>query len=167
MELRYYEPELGLDGTAEELFIQARNNYIDNPDALSKISSILNSEAAMNERNGLSGKDLRIKAEKVHYMELRERETDTDFSINQMKIDFMDCGKGGLDEVPINEDKSLFLSVMFEPRDSNVIFSLTQITDDGTSIGASSLSLDQFKNCTRRDFDNFVGQILMLGMQPV
>lgn len=167
MENRYYEKELDLNGTAEELYIQARNNYIENHEALKKIYEILIGEAIMSERKGLDATELRTKAEKVKFMELRERDTCSDFSIDQMKIDFMNggCG-GGLDDFSIRDDNSLKLSVFFEPHNSSVQISLNEITEEGYSTGATSLPLDEFKKCSRKDFDNVVNQIYALAMQP-
>ena len=46
---RYYEPELDLDGTADEIFIQARNGYIKSSEVLGRIQEILTAENKMEE----------------------------------------------------------------------------------------------------------------------
>lgn len=146
---RYYEPDLDLDGTAEELFVQARNGYIENPDALHRLAEILEQENRAEE------------AERVRYMEEREREEDTDlYSVAQMKLDFMD-GIGGINDVAIED--GLKLSVMYEPSNDNVVVSLSRMEQDGNedvlSTGAVSMTLDEFKQMSRADFERFVGEV--------
>jgi len=151
----YHEAALDLDGTADELYIQARNNYIENPDALHRLKEILTQEGKSEA------------AERVGYMEEREREDTSLFSIAQMKVDFMDnCG--GIDEVAISD--SVFLTVTFEPRDNMVIVSLIQIQDDDETIyltGASTIPFEKFKLMSRAGFDRFVGEILFYGMNEL
>lgn len=146
---RYYEPDLDLDGTAEELFTQARNGYIENPDALHRLAEILEQENRVEE------------AERVRYMEEREREEDTSlYSVAQMKLDFMD-GIGGIDDVSIED--GLNLSVMYEPSNNSVVVSLSRMEQDGNedvlSTGAASMTLDEFKQMSRADFERFVGEV--------
>lgn len=146
---RYYEPDLDLDGTAEELFTQARNGYIENPDALHRLAEILEQENRAEE------------AERVRYMEEREREEDTSlYSVAQMKLDFMD-GIGGIDDVSIED--GLNLSVMYEPSNDSVVVSLSRMEQDGNedvlSTGAASMTLDEFKQMSRADFERFVGEV--------
>ena len=146
---RYYEPALDLDGTAEELFTQARNGYIENPDALHRLAEILEQENRAEE------------AERVRYMEEREREEDTSlYSVAQMKLDFMD-GIGGIDDVAIED--GLNLSVMYEPSNDSVVVSLSRMEQDGNedvlSTGAASMTLDEFKQMSRADFERFVGEV--------
>lgn len=152
---RYYEPDLDLDGTAEELFVQARNGYIENPDALHRLAEILEQESRAEE------------AERVRYMEEREREEDTDlYSVAQMKLDFMD-GIGGIDDVAIED--GLNLSVMYEPSNNNVVVSLSRMEQDGNedvlSTGAASMTLDEFKQMSRADFERFVGEVNAYNME--
>lgn len=148
---RYYEPELDLDGTAEEFYIQARNNYIENPDILHRISEILSQEGRMEE------------AERVSFMEERERELNTElYSVAQMKLDFMDGNMGGgVDDIEIGEGHNL--TVQFEPHDSTVIVALRSEWQDGDelvlSTGASSIPLNEFKQMSRADFERFVGEV--------
>lgn len=143
----YHEAALDLDGTADELYTQARNDYIDNPDALHRLKEILIQEGKYEA------------AERVGYMEEREKEDTSLFSIAEMKLDFMD-NYGGIDEVTISD--SVFLTVTFEPRDNKVIVSLIQ--DDNETVcltGASTIPFEKFKLMSRVDFDRFVGEIIM------
>lgn len=144
---RYYEPSLDLDGTAEELYVQARNGYIENPEALHRISEILSAEGESD------------KAERVSYMEERENEDTSLYSVAQMKLDFMDGQYGGIDDVAIAE--GLNLTVVSE-RDT-VLVSLTRFeqeeNEDVLSTGAASMSLDEFKKMTRADFERFVNEV--------
>jgi len=150
---RYYEPALDFDGTAEELYIQARNGYIENPDALHRLGEILTQEGKADE------------AERVGYMEERQREDTSLYSVAQMKLDFMD-GYGGIDDVAISDSANL--TVAFEPRDNNVLVSLSQTWQDGNedvySTGANAISLDEFKGMSRADFERFVGEVSAYSM---
>jgi len=154
-ENHYYEPAFDFNNTADELYIQARNNYIENPDALHRLKEILTQEGKSEA------------AERVGYMEEREKEDTSLFSVAQMKVDFMDnCG--GIDEVAISD--SVFLTVTFEPRDNMVIVSLIQIQDDDETIyltGASTIPFEKFKLMSRVDFDRFVGEILFYSMNEL
>lgn len=150
--IRYYEPELDLDGTADELFIQARNGYIDNPEALHRVAEILT----------LEGKT--EKAERVRFMEEREKEDDALYSVAGMKLDFMDGLNGGCDEVQIQD--GLYLTVMFEPSNQTVCVSLRHIDDEDSSIGSTALSLEDFKKMSRKDFELLTGQIFYYNMVP-
>ncbi len=149
MELRYYEPELDLDGTSDELYTQARNGYIENPDALHRIAEIL----------GQEGKE--ELAERARYMEEREREENAQaYSVAQMKLDFMD-GVGGIDSVEIGD--GLNLTVQYEPRNDKVVVSLSRSWMDGNenvlSSGTAGMGLDEFKEMSQVDFERFVGEI--------
>lgn len=148
-EAKYYEPMLNFDGTAEELFIQARNGYIEDPGALHQIGKYLVQEGKTNE------------AERVGYMEERQREDISLYSIAQMKLDFMDGYCKGIEDVAISD--TTFLSVAFESRDNIIIVSISQVIQDGEEDiyfnGASTIPFDKFKNMSRADFERFVGEI--------
>jgi len=154
---RYYEPELEIDGTADELFIQARNNYVEDPEALHRISEILDQEGKTEE------------AERVRYMEQREREDREPYSVGQMKLDFMDGLHGGVDDVEISD--GLRMTVTYEKRDDTVVISLDRMDSteeaDVRYSGANSIPLSEFKTFTKKDFDSFVGQTLAYNMLEV
>ena len=152
METRYYEPNLDLDGTADELFIQARNGYISSPEALHRVAEFLTLE------------DKTDKAERVRFMEEREKEDGSQYSVAGMKLDFMDGVNGGCDEVQI--EKGLYLSVMFEPSNSMVCVSLRHTDGEDNSVGSATLSLDEFKKMSRADFESLTGQIFYYNMVP-
>lgn len=156
LELRYYEPELDLNGTSEELYTQARNGYIENPDALRRISEILEQE----------GKE--ELAERTRYMEEREREEDAQiYSVAQMKLDFMDGTVEGIDGVEIGDGMNL--TVQYETQNSNVVVSLSRSWRDGTenvlSSGTASIGLDEFKKMNHADFERLVGEINVHNME--
>lgn len=153
--MQYYEPELDLNGTSEELYIQAGNGYIEDPDALRRIAEILEQEGRSEQ------------AERVRYMEEREREENTHlYSVAQMKLDFMDK-TGGIDSVEIGD--GLNLSVSYEPQGDNVVVSLSRTWRDGDedvlSTGTAGMSLEEFKNMNRADFERFVGEVNAYNME--
>jgi hypothetical protein len=146
---RYYEPELNIDGTADELFIEARYGYVENPEALRRIAEILKQE----------GKD--EEAERVGYMAEKENEDTSLYSVAQMKLDFMDGQYTGVDDVAISE--GLNLSVIYETRDNAVIVSLSRldVEDDANVLytGTASMTFEEFKAMNRADFDRFVNEV--------
>ncbi|MGN0414453.1 MAG: hypothetical protein ACI4FX_03050 [Agathobacter sp.] len=152
METRYFEKKLDLDGTADELFIQARNGYISEPEALHRVAEILT----------LEGKS--DKAERVGYMEEREKEDGSLYSVAGMKLDFMDGVSGGCDEVQIEE--GLYLSVMFEPCNQTVCVSLRYIDGEDISVVSRPLTLNEFKRMSREDFDRLVNYIYYYNLVP-
>lgn len=162
---RYYEPNLEIDGTVDELFIQARNGYIENVDALKYIENILEKENKVQE------------AERIGYMIERELEDTSPYSTAQMKIDFLDSiedgySGGGIDEVEIAENT--YLSVFFEEETQNVVVSVNQIRIDNdekeeiTYSGSTYISFDEFKKMSQKDFEvNIVGGVLAYSMNEV
>lgn len=152
METRYYEPNFDLDGTADELFIQARNGYISNPEALHRVAEILTLEGKAE------------KSERVGYLEEREKEDGSLYSVAGMKLDFMDGVNGGCDEVQIED--GLYLTVMFEPSHQTVCVTLRHIDGEDVSVGTTALSLNDFKKMSRKDFEHLTGQIFYYNMVP-
>lgn len=124
MELRYSsmsdERLKDLDGTADELFIMARNGYIEDIEQLEAIRDILG--------NPVEGKE--DKARLVSYMVERERNdqdpnVDTSlYNIGQMKMDFLD-GISEIDELEIED--GLYLTIV--PDRDDVLMSLSCYRD--------------------------------------
>lgn len=154
---RYYEPQFEIDGTAEELFVQARNGYIENPDALHRISEILTLENMTEE------------AERVGYMEEREREDGNNlYSVAQMKLDMLD-GHGGIDDVAIADGVNL--TVMYEPNNDTVAWQVSQIAEEGNeevySEASNSISFDEFKAMSQQDFERIVNETMYYNMNEI
>jgi len=152
-ERHYYEPELDLDGTSEDLYTDARNGYIDNPDALHRLGEILTQEGKTEE------------AERVGYMEERENEDTNPYSIAEMKLDYLN-GYHSTDEITINDDTNF--TVIYEQGNNSVVVSLSQMWQDGETYiemkGVNALSFDEFKNMNHDDFERFLGAMLMYSM---
>lgn len=149
----YSEPEFKIHGTTEELFLQAGNGYINDPDALHRVREILIQE----NRTG--------DAEYVGFMEEREREFleyHGFYTVAQMKLDFM---KGKEERVNITTREGLRFSVGYEKENDSVSVCV-QHRGNGETINLSedvvSISLDEFKKMNREDFDDFVGKISKL-----
>lgn len=151
---RYYFPELDLDGTADELFTQARNGYIEDPEALDKLTEILHGEGKKKQ------------AEAVGFMAEREREGEIPYSVAQMKLDILLNDSIYVDDVDLGYGTVLSLS--YEPRDREVIIALTQFREDGdediVSTGAASLPADEFKTMDQKGFMNFVDRVYAYNM---
>lgn len=143
---RYYEPELDLDGTADEIFIQARNGYIKSSEVLGRIQEILTAENKM---------------EKVQYVgilkEIAEEDGTESYSLGTMKKDCLDGMYELIGNAPINDDGTLLLSV-YNDRNT-IIVSLIEENNDSISHGVGSLSKEEFLRMTPKEFDGFVGQV--------
>lgn len=150
----YYEAEFGLDGTADELYTQARNGYIENPDALKRVAEILTAEGKTD------------KAERVGYMEEREREGDVLYSVAQMKLDMLD-GHGGIDDLQIAEGTTL--SVNYENNFLLVSANRTETEENENVYSQASavVRFDEFKNMSQQDFENVVNELIYYGMEEV
>lgn len=151
IENQYYRPQYNLDGTADDLFIQARNGYITDPDALREIQNILCMEKAFK------------KAEYVGYLaDQIEEEQSFDcsrYSLNQLKIDFLNK-TGGLDSVTLEDGTSLYISSDFQ---SDVIISLSKTVheEDELVTYENSITLDfqDFYKLSRQSFDLLLNSI--------
>lgn len=155
-ETKYYEPELDLDGTADELFVQARNGYIEDPQALAKLQEILS--------NPLENKG--EKARYVGFIKEREEQKDLPYSVGQFKKDAYD--EVGSDEVTIRD--GLVLEVRRERED--ILITLTETDNEkypesGTGIGAYALPVEKFYKLTQEEFEQYVNSIYMYDMQEV
>lgn len=157
----YYEPELEIEGTSQDMYNNVRRNYITNPDTLTRLEEILRSE----------GKD--DMADMVSYYNGELSEEGNDYSINRMKIDFLDSRAlhhstgGGLDDFTIHEadGERASLSVFYEPSNDTVLISVNEITAEYEGVGATSVSLDEFLKFTKSDFDRTVGEVIAYGME--
>ena len=147
------EPEFKIHGTTEELFLQAGNGYINDPDALHRVREILIQE----NRTG--------DAEYVGVIEEREREFleyHGFYTVAQMKLDFMN---GKEERVNITTREGLRFSVGYEKENDRVSVCVQHRGNGETtnpSEDVASISLDEFKKMNREEFDDFVGKISKL-----
>lgn len=69
----------------------------------------------------------------------------------------------GIDAKQIEIERSAQVSVMYEPSNDSVVVSLSRMEQDGNedvlSTGAASMTLDEFKQMSRADFERFVGEV--------
>ena len=121
----YYEPELEIEGTSQEMYDIMRRNYITNPDTLTRLEEILREENKDDMANMVS----------YYNGELSEENENNDYSINRMKIDFLDSRQlhqstgGGLDDFTIHEadGERTSLSVLYEPSNDTVLISVNEV----------------------------------------
>lgn len=167
---RYYIKNFDLDGTAEELYTQARNGYITDIGALHHIEHILKMEKNLH------------RAEQVRYMAEREQELledpDAEFTLGQLKLDFVTGQPAGVEGVC---DGSYILDITFDrsgpsradagSRGGYVLVHITELLDyDGadctvTMECADSIPFDEFRKMDRRDFKKRVNEAAYYGMQ--
>lgn len=148
---QYYDKDLDIDGSADELFIQARNGYISNIDALRKIEEILRGEN---------------KYEQAEYVGiLREIEEFSQSGKNpmfpQFKKDILDgCGS---EEVRLRD--GLSLNVLNDRGE--IAISLQEApTDDFPCgrCGGSSIPVERFMKLNAKEFDELVNSLYAYGM---
>ncbi|BAL01902.1 hypothetical protein OBV_p-00470 (plasmid) [Oscillibacter valericigenes Sjm18-20] len=153
---RYYEPELQIDGTAEELFLQARNGYMNNPQALDRLKEILDAENRIDE------------AQRVGFMADREREAgDFSYSVAAMKLDALDGIYELADGVKIRDDGSLRLSVTHENGQIAIFLAAYGDGDEPDRTGVNTISDAEFLAMSRADFERFVNETFAYSMQEV
>lgn len=148
-ENRYYEPELDLDGTAEELFIQARNGYIESPEALAKLQEIL-SNAVEN------------KTEEAFYVgvlkEIAETEGTEYHPYAVAKKDILD------DVNPEDISERDGLTVEIRKEQDNVLVAVSEFTEEREATGATAIPVEQFVNMTAQDISRTVNEVYAYNM---
>ena len=148
-ENRYYESELDLDGTAEELFIQARNGYIESPEALAKLQEIL-SNAVEN------------KTEEAFYVgvlkEIAETEGTEYHPYAVAKKDILD------DVNPEDISKRDGLTVEIRKEQDNVLIAVSEFTEEREATGATAIPVEQFVNMTAQDISRTVNEVYAYNM---
>ena len=147
-EYRYYYPELDLDGTADELFTQARNGYIESPEALGRLQEILTQENK--ESSALYVGVLR---------EIAEDNGQRPYVFAQMKKDILD----GVSPEEVTLREGLTLSVMLDEGD-NVLLSLQEISEERDAAGSGAIPAYQFIRMTAGEFEETVNSIYAYGM---
>lgn len=149
MENRYYEPELDLDGTAEELFIQARNGYIESPEALAKLQEILSSA-------------VENKTEEAFYVgvlkEIAETEGTEYHPYAVAKKDILD------DVNPEDISERDGLTVEIRKEQDNVLIAVSEFTEEREATGATAIPVEQFVNMTAQDISRTVNEVYAYNM---
>jgi len=148
MENRYYKPEWDLDGTADELFIQARNNYIDDAEALKCIAEILIQEG---------------KTDKAKYVTLLQKmaeNEDIEYPVYRYQKDILDgCGS---EEVTWG-DTDIVISVM---EDRGEVLIVMTDNDENTQ-GGAMFPTERFMEFEQKDFEEALGAIRYYNMYPM
>lgn len=148
-ENRYYEPELELDGTAEELFIQARNGYIESPEALAKLQEILSSA-------------VENKTEEAFYVgvlkEIAETEGTEYHPYAVAKKDILD------DVNPEDISERDGLTVEIRKEQDNVLIAVSEFTEEREATGATAIPVEQFVNMTAQDISRTVNEVYAYNM---
>lgn len=148
---QYYDKDLDIDGSADTLFIQARNGYISNIDALRRIEEILRGEN---------------KYEQAEYVGiLREIEEFSQSGKNpmfpQFKKDILDgCGS---EEIRLRDGLSLNV---LNDRGEIVISLQEDPTDDFTCgrCGGFLMPVGRFMKLNAKEFDELVNSLYAHGM---
>lgn len=148
-ENRYYEPDLDLDGTAEELFIQARNGYIESPEALAKLQEILSSA-------------VENKTEEAFYVgvlkEIAETEGTEYHPYAVAKKDILD------DVNPEDISERDGLTVEIRKEQDNVLIAVSEFTEEREATGATAIPVEQFVNMTAQDISRTVNEVYAYNM---
>ena len=148
-ENRYYEPELDLDGTAEELFIQARNGYIESPEALAKLQEILSSA-------------VENKTEEAFYVGVLKEITETEGTEYHP---YAVAKKDILDDVnPEDISERDGLTVEIRKEQDNVLIAVSEFTEEREATGATAIPVEQFVNMTAQDISRTVNEVYAYNM---
>lgn len=162
--VRYYDEQLGINGTADELLNAVKHDEFDNVESLEKIVDILKNENRVEDANLVN----------LYIEEINEAQEHDDYNISRMKIDFLGArdggysngAGGGLDDFELSNDENgrLSLSISYESHNDSVLVSLQNLGEHEDGSGAFSLPLNDFVEMSRRDFDVRVGELNSIGM---
>jgi hypothetical protein len=140
----------GNDAAPDELFQQVVNNYITDREELEAIQKIL-------ERNGWD-EEAKIVGYYIDEID-EEAEYGDAYSISRMKIDIADgYSLAGFEDVPWD---SFNLSCYYDSHSNKVVIELTDT--DTWETDATAISLDEFMNMTRKEFDNVAAELSFYG----
>lgn len=146
---RYYEPDLDLDGTADELFAQARNGYIESPEALAKVQEILSNP-------------VENKTEQAFYVgvlrEIAESEGNEYQVYAQMKKDILDDVQP--EEVTLRDG----LTLEVRKEQDNVLVALSENSTEREATGASAISVEQFLSMSAQEISVMVNEVYAYNM---
>lgn len=148
-ENRYYEPELDLDGTAEELFIHARNGYIESPEALAKLQEILSNS-------------VENKTEEAFYVGVLKEIVETEGTEYHP---YAVAKKDILDDVnPEDISERDGLTVEIRKEQDNVLIAVSEFTEEREATGATAIPVEQFVNMTAQDISRTVNEVYAYNM---
>lgn len=167
-ENKYYIPELDINGTAEELFIEVRNGYCDKqPEKIAKIAELIENEAQVNHDSELTHKAEIVRA--AHEVATSDVSglADKRMNVAQMKYDLLTNDNiYDIDEVPLDDLGDTTASVKYE--NDTVIISVSDTYKDGNDTvyaqGASSYTREEFLNFSQTDFNAAIGSIITYNM---
>ena len=167
-ENKYYIPELDINGTAEELFIEVRNGYCDKqPEKIAKIAELIENEAQVNHDSELTHKAEIVRA--AHEVATSDVSglADKRMNVAQMKYDLLTNDNiYDIDEVPLDDLGGTTASVKYE--NDTVIISVSDTYKDGNDTvyaqGASSYTREEFLNFSQTDFNAAIGSIITYNM---
>lgn len=154
---RYHLEAFGLNGTAQDLWLEARNGYVEDYNALNGIAYILHQEG------------MELEARNVEFIAERALEnSNAPYSLAQMKIDALGGVYQLVDDVRLNEDGPNDLRLSVFQENGQVIVSLREFAEDGAvSEGANTISNEKLFAMTSAQFSSFVGQVYALNMVEI
>ena len=151
-ELTYYIPEFDFNDTADQLFVQARNGYIESAPALQKLEEIL--------RSPWEGKT--DKANYVHVLlEYAEDDGKDPWILARFKKDILDgCGSedvmiGDTYTLSVVNDRGHVIASVLEAPSEEFPYGRT---------GAAAVDTDAFMAYTAEDFRNLVNSVIYYQM---
>lgn len=167
-ENKYYIPELDINGTAEELFIEVRNGYCDKqPEKIAKIAELIENEAQVNHDSELTHKAEIVRA--AHEVATADVSglADKRMNVAQMKYDLLTNDSiYDINEVPLDDLGGTTASVKYE--NDTVLISVSDTYKDGNDTvyaqGASSYTREEFLNFSQTDFNAAIGSIIAYSM---
>ena len=154
---RYHLEAFGLNGTAQDLWLEARNGYVEDYNALNGIAYILHQEG------------MELEARNVEFIAERALEnSNAPYSLAQMKIDALGGVYQLVDDVRLDEDGPNDLRLSVFQENGQVIVSLREYAEGGAvSEGANTISNEELFKMTTAEFSSFVGQVYALNINEI
>ncbi len=145
----------------ERRFIEARNNYEENVEELSKTIQMLKEDGENDKAEYVEFIMNDIISEKEFETDSTKDSEDHFVSVNQIKRDYVDYeGQKGSEEKVYyeGEDITIRTSCMFE---FGRVIVMVEVSGPGNYIsGHDVVDWTEFKNFSQKDFENFVNQIV-------
>lgn len=163
-ERKYYIPEYDINGTADELFIEASDFYDTcSVEKLEMIAKILNDEAIQNGDSSFSEKAILVQA--IADCESVDKSTleCPNLNIAQMKVDLLRYDNiFDIDDIGFNDDGNLHLTVMVDRGDVAIYFRGEVESGKTITTLENSLSVpkDDFLAMSQKDFDRTIGEMI-------
>ncbi len=169
-DIRYYNKELDIDGTAKELFLQVSKGYFDdNTEAMNKISEFLDGEGMGHEARYVRANILFCNEERLGQqsdpqalafytflmdLEIFKAENLPDYPVPSLEHEYSD------------QDIHRSITGLYDKKEDRITCAVVESSDDGhTRTNSSSFSYDMIKDMIADDFDKTINAMLFYSQE--